>query len=66
MPGLQEIAVIRGALDLTSKTAANAMTPLDKVCYCRYCQLLSAAILHSISHLMALFGAMCSQACRWL
>jgi hypothetical protein len=27
----QEIAVIRGALDLTSKTAFKSMTPLDKV-----------------------------------
>jgi CBS domain containing-hemolysin-like protein len=27
----QEIAVIRGALDLTNKTAAKSMTPLDKV-----------------------------------
>ncbi len=31
VPPLQEIAVIRGALDLTSKTAARSMTPLDKV-----------------------------------
>lgn len=27
----EEINVIRGALDLTSKTAAQGMTPLDKV-----------------------------------
>ena len=26
-----EISIIRGALDLTSKTAASCMTPLDKV-----------------------------------
>lgn len=28
----EEINVIRGALDLTNKTAAKGMTPLDKVC----------------------------------
>lgn len=27
-----EVTVIRGALDLTHKTALNCMTPLDKVC----------------------------------
>lgn len=31
----EEINVIRGALDLTNKTAAKGMTPLDKVS-CRY------------------------------
>ena len=27
-----EVSIIRGALDLSSKTAASVMTPLDKVC----------------------------------
>jgi hypothetical protein len=31
-----EISIITGALDLTSKTACTAMTPLDKVCMVVY------------------------------
>lgn len=27
-----EVTVIQGALDLTHKTAADCMTPMDKVC----------------------------------
>lgn len=47
-PQVDETNVIRGALDLTSKTASRAMTPLDKAFMLSTAEVLSEATLRAI------------------
>ena len=45
-----EINIIGGALDLTSKTAAHGMTPLDKVCLALHLKTCQYHVNNPFSH----------------